>query len=52
MKKSPRLRRQLELEIAAALLAKACALAVIYLAFFSGSPAVPTAARWLFGGAR
>lgn len=47
-----RLRRQLEIEIAAALLAKACALAAIYFAFFSSSPAVPSAARWLFGGAR
>jgi hypothetical protein len=52
MMKSSRRRHALGLEVAAALLVKACALAAIYLAFFSGSPAIPTAARWLFGGSR
>ncbi|WP_158491296.1 cytochrome oxidase putative small subunit CydP [Methylocystis sp. SC2] len=41
--------RSLTKDISAVLTAKVLALAAIYFAFFASKPALPGAARWLFG---
>lgn len=49
MAKTQRRSKGLAKEIGAVLAAKVLALAALYVAFFASKPALPGAARWLFG---
>jgi hypothetical protein len=49
MAKTQRRSKGLAREIGAVLAAKVLALAALYFAFFASKPALPGAARWLFG---